>query len=65
VSDEHDGKLGPMPPSCPKCGGKVSFGFGLAGGGYGPYYMCMGDDEENFGEGCDWFVKERLPPEAE
>lgn len=25
---------------CPKCGGELQPGFGLAGGGYGPYWYC-------------------------
>jgi hypothetical protein len=25
---------------CPKCGGETEMGFGLAGGGYGPYRWC-------------------------
>lgn len=25
---------------CPHCGGKTEVGFGLAGGGYGPYTYC-------------------------
>lgn len=35
---------------CPKCGGSMSFGFGLAGGGYGGYKMCLSDE-------CDYFEK--------
>jgi len=35
--------------TCPKCGGEITFGFGLAGGGYGPYWLCLV---------CDWFHKE-------
>ncbi len=42
------------PRSCPKCGGEITFGFGLAGGGVqsedgstvpGAYWMCLD---------CDW-----------
>jgi hypothetical protein len=37
---------------CPTCGSKLEHGFGLAGGGFGPYTWC-GD--------CDFFAKRRLP----
>ncbi len=43
----------PMPPPgppCPKCGEPTYSGFGLAGGGYGPYAYCTA-------EGCDYFEK--------
>jgi len=34
---------------CPECGGEVTFGYGLAGGGDpGGYEMCLE---------CDWFLK--------
>jgi hypothetical protein len=39
-----------QPAKCPKCGGDVQGGFGLAGGGYGPYWYCENDD-------CDYFDK--------
>lgn len=26
--------------ACPSCGGQTEVGFGLAGGGYGPYTFC-------------------------
>ncbi len=26
---------------CPECGGSLEVGFGLAGGGYGPYTYCL------------------------
>ena len=36
---------------CPDCGGLTLFhGFGLAGGGYGPYSYCVAD-------GCEYFDK--------
>lgn len=35
---------------CPKCGTETTFGFGLAGGGYGSYVMCQND-------ACDFFAK--------
>lgn len=38
-------------PPCPKCGEhSVEMGFGLAGGGYGPYAYCIADD-------CGYFEK--------
>lgn len=39
-----------LPEICPKCGAITDFGFGLAGGGYGPYVACESDD-------CDFFAK--------
>lgn len=51
---DQDGKeLAAIPEKCPMCGGAVEMGFGLAGGGYGPYWFC--DSEE--APGCLWFVK--------
>jgi hypothetical protein len=42
---------------CPKCGEpEPVLGFGLAGGGYGPYALCNNAD-------CDWFVK--MPAEED
>lgn len=38
---------------CPKCGGEVERGFGLMGGGYGPYVFCTSDNE------CDWMFKKQ------
>lgn len=38
--------------TCPLCGGPVELGFGLAGGGYGPYIYCVVGD-------CEWFYKEQ------
>jgi hypothetical protein len=35
---------------CPKCGSPTEYGFGLAGGGYGPYVYCSS-------ENCDFFEK--------
>jgi hypothetical protein len=35
---------------CPKCGGEVANGYGLAGGGIGTYAYCTAD-------GCDYFIK--------
>jgi hypothetical protein len=40
---------GPADP-CPKCGGELHFGYGLAGGGIGTYTSCLE-------EGCDFFEK--------
>lgn len=33
---------------CPKCGSKLEMGFGLAGGGYGPYEYCTNDKCNHF-----------------
>lgn len=33
---------------CPKCGEQLIMGFGLAGGGYGPYTHCPTGCEEGF-----------------
>jgi len=30
---------------CPKCGSGTEMGFGLAGGGYGPYRYCLTCEE--------------------
>jgi hypothetical protein len=35
---------------CPKCGGEILLGYGLAGGGIGGYRYCDTDD-------CDFFDK--------
>lgn len=35
---------------CPKCGCELEIGFGLAGGGFGPYEYCSN-------ERCDHFIK--------
>lgn len=35
---------------CPKCGAELEMGYGLAGGGMGPYVFCSNED-------CDYFVK--------
>lgn len=43
---------------CPECDGRLEFGFGLAGGGYGPYVFCGGRDEDGAGA-CDFFLKEQ------
>lgn len=34
------GQVGAMGDKCPKCLGPLEMGFGLAGGGYGPYTYC-------------------------
>lgn len=37
--------------TCPKCGNtELHHGYGLAGGGIGPYRTCLNDD-------CDFFEK--------
>ena len=48
----------PSGPPCPKCGEETADGFGLAGGGYGPYTYCTSD-------ACDYFDKVFLPDDAE
>lgn len=35
---------------CPRCGAELWLGYGLAGGGFGPYSSCTSDD-------CDYFAK--------
>jgi hypothetical protein len=35
---------------CPLCGGQTTFGYGLMGGGMGPYVFCTEGD-------CDYFEK--------
>lgn len=37
---------------CPKCGAKTETGYGLMGGGCGPYVFCTVDT-------CDWMYKEQ------
>jgi ribosomal protein S27AE len=41
--------------TCPRCGASLWHGFGLAGGGYGPYSSCTSDE-------CDFFTKKQLCP---
>lgn len=48
----------PLPEVCPKCGAETIFGYGLCGGGMGPYVVCSAD-------GCDYFSKKREKPEDE
>lgn len=47
---EGDDSPGPCPDECPKCGGELEQGFGLAFGGYGVYAACWAD-------GCEYFWK--------
>jgi len=44
--------------TCPKCTTELEGGFGLAGGGYGPYLFCPADD-------CDFFRKKQLGADEE
>ena len=44
-----------LPNECPKCGTQTGHGYGLAGGGIGPYVYCMGNN-------CDYFAK--IPEET-
>jgi hypothetical protein len=39
---------------CPRCGTRTVGGFGLMGGGYGPYVICPRDP-------CGYFAKQYLP----
>jgi hypothetical protein len=39
-----------VPAPCPKCGTELERGYGLAGGGIGPYEYCPKD-------GCGYFTK--------
>lgn len=51
-----------LPKLCPKCGSRTIFGFGLAGGGVGPYVMCDGP----LGQGeCDFFLKKSTSKERQ
>jgi hypothetical protein len=43
---------------CPKCGTQVIYGYGLMGGGIGPYRLCPNDD-------CDFFEKTQDAEETE
>ncbi len=42
---------------CPVCNGPTQRGFGLMGGGYGPYVACASADD------CYWYYKEQEEPE--
>lgn len=42
---------------CPKCGGEVTRGYGLMGGGIGEYVFCAGDE-------CEFFAKKQDDPPA-
>jgi hypothetical protein len=45
---------------CPRCGSGTIGGFGLMGGGYGPYVMCDGErDDASVGMECSWMYKEQ------
>jgi hypothetical protein len=43
-----------LPDNCLQCGARTEHGFGLAGGGYGPYVFCPN-------EACGYFSKLYLP----
>ena len=50
----------PLPDRCPKCGGSVAIGYGLAcGPGIGSYAYCQGHgtDSGAWDDSCDWCVK--------
>jgi hypothetical protein len=61
VEKDHDckecGKTHDL-EKCPRCGSWITPGFGLMGGGFGPYWFCNNDD-------CDWFRKECLPEDQD
>ena len=44
------------PEACPKCGEPLICGYGLMGGGMGPYTLCENDE-------CDYFHKTQDPEE--
>lgn len=33
---------------CPRCGGELIYGYGLAGGGMGPYEICENEECTHF-----------------
>ncbi len=41
-----------LPEACPTCGKPTEYGYGLMGGGLGPYVLCSGDE-------CDFFAKQQ------
>lgn len=41
-----------LPDVCPKCGANTEHGYGLAGGGFGPYVFCTSDS-------CEFFAKQQ------
>lgn len=43
---------------CPKCGAHIDLGFGLLGGGYGPYKTCSNDY-------CGWMWKQCFADDEE
>ena len=40
AKDASLANVGDTDGRCPTCGGELAAGFGLAGGGYGPYEYC-------------------------
>lgn len=46
--------MGASAGPCPKCGSNTEMGYGLAGGGVGPYVYCTN-------EACDYFEKFQDP----
>lgn len=61
VSDPDDGADEFVPMvylgACPKCGAELLGGYGLAGGGMGPYKLCASD-------ACDYFEKKQDESDA-
>lgn len=51
-------QLGIKPDKCPKCGACLIYGYGLMGGGVGPYVLCDGD-------ACDYFEKQPEDPSGD
>lgn len=47
---DHQVPVPPPGPPCPQCGAELHEGFGLLGGGYGAYEVCMAP-------GCDYIQK--------
>jgi len=50
---EETGKDPLFAEKCPECGGPTLRGFGLMGGGYGPYVFCASEVDAQ----CDWMFK--------
>jgi len=48
--------IDPERTECPECGGEITPGYGLAGGGMGPYQLCLD---------CGWIEKEQEPVKEE
>lgn len=53
----REGVTAGIPERC-ECGGVLEHGFGLAGGGFGPWAFCTS-------EGCERFYKEPMGPDED